>query len=323
MFKIVDIPGKGKGMVASQFIPIGCLIVKEKPSIECTNPLELKIEDFDAELLQLANVHPELPIEQGIFKTNALPKANNVGIGILCKTISRVNHSCVPNAFFVYNSNKKMETLHATCNINEGEEITMSYIEFTGDIIADRLKLKERFKFECTCNFCKMDIPTLKSALYQRFYKDRSEIQDNIMSNPKLALKKIVRCINLQDELSMTLEHIYPFFYDGFQLAIMYADVLSARKWLQLSCAIGIILHGKNHELMIIENKLMEDPTIHPNYNKGNKGKNKIKFDQEDLNAIHSRYMKIYKPREKKKKPSKLNEKIKEEILSKSKSQSK
>lgn len=67
--------------------------------------------------------------------------------------ISRINHSCRPNTQHTWNSLKKQETNHAISIIKKGEEITISY-NFGGPSERRRLRMKESFNFDCTCDIC-------------------------------------------------------------------------------------------------------------------------------------------------------------------------
>ena len=63
--------------------------------------------------------------------TNGIGSKDHRGFfGGICLSISRVNHSCDPNAINYYDLETKTMILHAARNIAKGEEITISYTEF-------------------------------------------------------------------------------------------------------------------------------------------------------------------------------------------------
>lgn len=70
-------------------------------------------------------------------------------------TLSMVNHSCVPNANV--NFLKREAFLKAELPIKEGDEIKISYIDFTKPKLFRQLGLA-LYHFECTCPRCKDDL---------------------------------------------------------------------------------------------------------------------------------------------------------------------
>uniref|UniRef100_A0A7N6B9N6 [histone H3]-lysine(4) N-trimethyltransferase n=1 Tax=Anabas testudineus TaxID=64144 RepID=A0A7N6B9N6_ANATE len=91
-----------------------------------------------------------------------------VGVGLF-SNLGLVNHDCSPNCTVILNHGNQSavsSTLHsqsrielrALGKISEGEELTVSYVDFL-NLSADRKKkLKERFHFECTCEHCSQHI---------------------------------------------------------------------------------------------------------------------------------------------------------------------
>ncbi|XP_010793954.1 plasma membrane calcium-transporting ATPase 2-like [Notothenia coriiceps] len=87
-----------------------------------------------------------------------------VGVGLF-PNLCLVNHDCWPNCTVILNhgnqsalssalhSQRRIE-LRAVGKISEGEELTVSYVDFLS-LSADRQKnLRESFHFECTCQHC-------------------------------------------------------------------------------------------------------------------------------------------------------------------------
>ena len=67
---------------------------------------------------------------------------------------SRFNHSCAPNAITSYNSATKVQGFRLIRNVEEGEEITISYL--SGRLLREerRKLLKETYGFNCGCVAC-------------------------------------------------------------------------------------------------------------------------------------------------------------------------
>merc|ERR1740130_2055762 len=92
------------------------------------------------------------------MKTNGLPIEDGSGVdkvGVY-GTVSRFNHSCNHN---VNNSwqpekGKGMECLHATRDIEPGEELCITYIDLFLTYAARQQELQRIFKFQCSCEAC-------------------------------------------------------------------------------------------------------------------------------------------------------------------------
>jgi hypothetical protein len=115
---IVDVPGKGKGVIAKEHIPRGTLIVSEKPRIilpdgevKIRKALSLLSQEDISFMLSFPCGPNEMPFF-GQFK-HFTPCVGDDASG-LCPTICRVNHTCFspkgsPNATYFWNVNSKEE----------------------------------------------------------------------------------------------------------------------------------------------------------------------------------------------------------------------
>ena len=65
---------------------------------------------------------------QGIFGTNCVPRGD-FNEQIVCPVISRFNHSCRPNAIYMWREDQNAEVVLATRDISIGEEICVSYFD--------------------------------------------------------------------------------------------------------------------------------------------------------------------------------------------------
>ncbi|KAF7953398.1 uncharacterized protein EAE97_000797 [Botrytis byssoidea] len=166
-YGLKDVPGKGKGLVATQDIPKGTRIIEEKPIM--TRPKRaspgfslrgqfnaLNDEQRQA-FLSLENVHPYKNADEqyfGIFKTNGLPMESDDEGGLFIETC-RINHACDNNASSNWNTTIQKHTIHALRDIHEGEEITISYLGSRAwPRQIRRQVLQEKFRFLCSCNLC-------------------------------------------------------------------------------------------------------------------------------------------------------------------------
>ncbi|KAL1839351.1 hypothetical protein VTJ49DRAFT_1619 [Mycothermus thermophilus] len=92
------------------------------------------------------------------IQTNAFNRSDaDTGMGgiFLDPGLAMVNHSCVPNAFIGFD--KRTATLRAERVIEDGEEITISYVDYTLPRAARHDALRQ-YHFQCACPRCKDDL---------------------------------------------------------------------------------------------------------------------------------------------------------------------
>ncbi|KAL4901263.1 hypothetical protein BDW74DRAFT_181841 [Aspergillus multicolor] len=149
MYTVKNIPGKGKGLVATERISQGTRILCEELIIQSPGHLDqLSTEKLEShikqqvdtltdeqrrEFLALHHIYTyTTPAEQylGIIRTNALQTDDVDGqtAGGIFLLASRLNHACDNNAQKARNPNIKQQTVHALRDIAQGEEITIYYL---------------------------------------------------------------------------------------------------------------------------------------------------------------------------------------------------
>jgi hypothetical protein len=70
---------------------------------------------------------------------------------------SLLNHSCYPNCIVIF---KKSEiSVIALRDIPKGDELTIAYIDPITNYAARQKDLRERYYFECKCEFCGLKLP--------------------------------------------------------------------------------------------------------------------------------------------------------------------
>ena len=174
-FQIVEISGKGTGLVAIKKLFPGDLIMFEKPLIvvpdDIYDDLEKVAKYLDKVVNRLSCPERELffnltdcrtpddPTYLGIFDTNDM---NFGGDAAIFPQMARANHSCQPNAEFVTDDIRKIQKLVAIDIIDKGEEITINYLsmeEEGTDTKEKRQKfLKKWYGFTCTCRVCSKEV---------------------------------------------------------------------------------------------------------------------------------------------------------------------
>ncbi|KIJ54906.1 hypothetical protein M422DRAFT_152563 [Sphaerobolus stellatus SS14] len=169
-FKVVDLPGRGKGMVSSRLIKQGDLILTEKPifiipasiSSDPVSFVDAKVRELTEEdraaFFNLSHADVNIPEEQipvSIIQTNGIAAGSDVG---LFPNTARLNHGCSSafNSVYSWRSNEGLLTVHALKEIPAGEELLTTYFDTKKPRDQRREFLKERYKFHCTCKVCSL-----------------------------------------------------------------------------------------------------------------------------------------------------------------------
>lgn len=143
MYALQEVPGKGRGLVATRKISKGTRILSEEPIIRVPEVLDSQTqlesihEQVDAltpdqrrAFLSLHNIYVNDAASQylGIIRTNALPFGDDVEEGGIFLDACLINHACDNNAQKSWNENIKRHTVHALRDIEKGDEITIYYL---------------------------------------------------------------------------------------------------------------------------------------------------------------------------------------------------
>ncbi|KAI0042507.1 SET domain-containing protein [Auriscalpium vulgare] len=101
---------------------------------------------------------PETAITKtNAFRINRIPGCIGPCSGIF-NDISRINHSCMPNAMYYWIPESLTGEVRALRRIAPGEEITISYLELSASYEERREDLRERYGFACTCTSCSLPL---------------------------------------------------------------------------------------------------------------------------------------------------------------------
>ncbi|KAK5662503.1 hypothetical protein OQA88_8415 [Cercophora sp. LCS_1] len=177
-FRVEDIPGKGKGVVATKKIEKDKVIMIDHVAVLSTAEYSADVTQEEVRELLFEAVErlsaPErvrglsgrgrdrrgflLSKEEDVLSTNSfeLPVAGWGYMGLFPE-LSRVNHACRPNAHVHFSEASLAITVWSARDIEPGEEITISYsaVDLT---YAERQKtLADIWGFNCTCSLCTAD----------------------------------------------------------------------------------------------------------------------------------------------------------------------
>jgi hypothetical protein len=243
-YVLQPISGKGKGLLATRAIKPGELILSEPPlftTASLSNPATFEkdlgaiVKGLSKEgqraFLSLHNNNPGANPFSNIVRSNGYPLGPNSEVGAIFPLVARLNHSCRPNAQHAWNEARGIEVVHAVRDIQEGEELTLSYL--AGGASTERQsRLKEYFGFDCTCEACSLPAAELEAS--DTRLKNAQKL-DEAIGDPRrvrhLPERALADCKALlgvyRDEaiFDLRLPRLY---YDAFQIAAMHADAARA-----------------------------------------------------------------------------------------------
>eukprot|EP00439_Symbiodinium_sp_Y106_P052015 s2386_g6.t4 len=157
--EILPIPGKGFGAIARRDIARGELVLEERPTItyqagsDWPTSLQQQFDKLPAAsqsaVMDLYDASPGEKTLKGIFDTNSIGCSSPTLDGVLCLSVSRINHSCWPNCEQFWDEQLFREKIFACKDIKKGEELCISYVE--PYLLAEERDdiFRRRYAFEC------------------------------------------------------------------------------------------------------------------------------------------------------------------------------
>ncbi|KAK4152218.1 SET domain-containing protein 5 [Chaetomidium leptoderma] len=182
-YKIVDMPGKGKGVVATRAIKqheeilldyatvlVDIMFTTRVPAVLGYRLLHAAVDRLSdpASILDLGRSNGLAKDEiENVLRTNAFntpvggvphialyPTLSVRGCLFSCfVSVLGINHACKPNAYTRFITESLQVSVGAARDIEAGEEITNSYIPL-GQPSADRKQKLQRWGFTCRCSLC-------------------------------------------------------------------------------------------------------------------------------------------------------------------------
>ncbi|KAL1839515.1 hypothetical protein VTJ49DRAFT_1453 [Mycothermus thermophilus] len=174
-YVVKDVPGKGKGAIATRRIEKGKAILVDPVRVLATvgYPSEVRREEVRGllkeaverlreprEVLELARKGEGKEEDVGSVVEDVM-MTNTFGLTVggveymgLFADLARFNHDCRPNAFIHFSQTTLAMTVWAARDIEEGEEITITYSP-AGTPSRERRDMLERvWGFKCQCSLC-------------------------------------------------------------------------------------------------------------------------------------------------------------------------
>lgn len=300
-FVLQDVPGKGKGLIATENIEPGTLILAEEPLFttgSLSDPATIEKDlgaivrslpkESQRAFLSLHNNNPGLEPFSNIVRSNAYPLGPSSEVGGLFPLVARINHSCRPNAQHVWLNHKAREAVHAVRKISKGDELTLSYSN-GGPSQPRREALKTYFGFDCQCELCSLPASEL-AASDERLQKAKE--LDEAVGDPKTVKlrpeKALADCRELftiyEDEEIYDLR-VPRLWYDGFQIAAMHSDQARASAFAQKCIEARTVCEGEDSEEVQRLRELSKSPKKFENFGATRKWQSKVDDVPKDADA--------------------------------------
>jgi translation initiation factor 1 (eIF-1/SUI1) len=284
MYAIEEVPGKGKGLIATKDIPAGARIVSEEPMIDSgrqvtsmdqlqtliVHKFDCLREDQQRDFLSMHNVYPYNNLVQrycGIFRSNALPFGPGINAAGIFLHACRINHACDNNAVNFWSERLNHITIQAVRDIEKGEEITISYLQSFENRQARQEQLQDNFKFTCACGLCSLppDQSKVIDSNLDRIHEIDGFIAEGGVEGLVLDPQQMLSYVDEQARIwsgmqpnAVGLARAYP---DAFELAIANGDLARARTFAERLVPLYLITLGDDSADAIQYSNLVKDPT--------------------------------------------------------------
>jgi hypothetical protein len=285
LYTIQPIHGKGTGWIATSKLTRGTRILSEPPLFKVprdTNDFQLAErivvkglktlnKDQQRAFFSLHNAHQDNDSSfLGIARTNALPLGPNATEGGLFLEASRINHSCNHNAQNTWNSDLNQLTVHVFRDVEEGEEITISYLDGSNNYAERQRMLQKRFGFNCTCRLC--SLPLAERRKSDQRLDEISQLDGrigdgmSIVSTPLACLRNASRLLRLLEEEDVVDARIPRLYYDALQITIANGDQARAKVFADRAHTDRLVLEGDDSPETIRLKSFAADPAQHRLY---------------------------------------------------------
>merc|ERR1712150_287543 len=181
-YRVCEIAGKNKGIVATRTIKQGQVILRDQPLLilkksDIRDKRNILAKQFQIlppkdqkTVLSLHHVGPDVESEADrvvdVFDCNGIEVVPVQSI-CLYSTIPRINHSCRPNVVWSWlRGATTSKEVRATTDIRPGQELSANYIDSFEATWSSRVQRQKRlslWKFSCQCEVCSLEGEDLRS----------------------------------------------------------------------------------------------------------------------------------------------------------------
>ncbi|QSS65399.1 SET domain-containing protein [Histoplasma capsulatum] len=303
LYTIKELPGKGLGCFAMTMIPKGTRIILEEPlftvpsmatdlqSMEMVFLKQLKsLSKMQQHMFfSLHNAHKDKcsPVI-GTIKTNAMPFGARGSEGAIFPSAARINHSCKPNSQNTWNRNLERLTIHSFKDIEEGEELTIAYVDGTELYDERQAYFEEAFGFRCQCEVCA--VPREESRKRDRRLEEMARL-DHVLGDGRRMMSKPEDCIQdaytlfriLIDE-GIAGSRIARVYNDALQISIAHSDQARAKVFAQRAYEGRVLLEGEDSPETMRLKAIADNPAGHGLFGSTKKWEQSVEAIPGDLN---------------------------------------
>ncbi|RDX42429.1 hypothetical protein OH76DRAFT_1362869 [Lentinus brumalis] len=288
-YRVADTVSAGKGVFVTADVERGGRVMCERPLVVYPQFLPFhrdlpperaypELEDALARLppdrceafFRLANSHPQEPSrEKGIVDTNAL----HIGLlpgstqqyAALCNDISRINHSCSPNAAYRFDLATFSFEVRALFPIPAGCQVFISYIDPALPRVSRQQALSD-YGFTCACAYCSLTGPTLEQSDTRRAliaradagHTTRDAALERWADDPDMSDDYVNRVDKMYMDLFEAEQLYYEPVWEGFATRLCKAccaveDAEGARRWAGLARALSCAYTGDERGWAAVE----------------------------------------------------------------------
>jgi hypothetical protein len=301
LYTVQDIPEKGKGLLARKAIEPGTLILSDTSLIrtdvitsmetvekDLARALRGLPKDQQRAFLSLHNNYPGKNPLSNIIRSNGYPLGPASEVGGVFPNLSRVNHSCRPNAKHSWNPMLDKYVVYAIRPISEDQEITVSYLA-GGDFKQRQETLKEAFGFPCKCELCSLS-PSERSKSDSRIIRAESlnETIGNAEScrySPGKILQNCRKLLDVYEAEGIKDDWLANLYYDCFQVVNMHSDEARASAFAKRYCDLKTEAEGPDSADVLEMLPFVKKPSAHGSFGSTKDWKSLVNDVPKDVNA--------------------------------------
>ncbi|KAG0647468.1 SET domain-containing 5 [Hyphodiscus hymeniophilus] len=277
VWRLETIPGKGKGLIASEDIVSGTLILSDFPLLktdvitsmetverDLARALKALPKTHQRAFLSLHNNYPGKNPLSNIIRSNGYPLGPGSEVGGVFPNLSRINHSCKPNAKHSWNPALQKYVVYAIRSITKGQEILVSYLS-GGDSQQRQRELKDNFGFTCACELCSLPALALRASDSRLIRADalNRTIGDSqsVRNSPAKVLKNCVRLRDIYLAEGVVDDRLPNLYYDCFQINNIHGDQARASVFARKYCEEKRVAEGPDSVNALEMMPFVEDPS--------------------------------------------------------------
>ncbi|GAB0136865.1 hypothetical protein EsDP_00005153 [Epichloe bromicola] len=270
-----DIPGKGRGIIATKLLHRGDRIFAHTPLLmidadvfdgaefewsaleeEAVNNLPAESQKMFWELFGQPVLHPVSGrIDPNAFDLDMSDDEDSY-YGVFPET-ARMNHDCRPNAAYYFDNNTLTHYVHAITDIPPGAEISITYIDISMPRKKRVAKLLRTWGFNCSCSQCSLpsEFSRASDQRLDQLIKLSGRFEDGLLMSAPTA-ERLVSLFH-QERMHSPAAEAYTYAAVSYCMEGKYTETL---KWATLALEFSMLDSGPHSPIVKMLAKLVGDP---------------------------------------------------------------